>query len=193
MDEDLRRGIIAHATGWQLEAMLILGYETRRRISSIRQLFWDDIDQEDWVVTWREETDKVGKELTVPLTAAAIDVLKGLPSRGIGHLPVFPSRSNPGVPVSAGAAQARLGRAKARWMAATPEEDRDALAERLHWLGFHAELRSGVRDPGFRSLPTKLQETISGKTFEMLTKTYDEVTVSDMRDQGDAIGIPKTG
>ncbi len=68
-------------------------------------------------------------------------------------------------------------------MAATPEEDRDALAERLHWLGFHAELRSGVRDPGFRSLPTKLQETISGKTFEMLTKTYDEVTVSDMRDQ----------
>ena len=40
---------------------------------------------------------RVGKELTVPLTERAIAVLKGLPSRGIGHLPVFPSRRNPGV------------------------------------------------------------------------------------------------
>ena len=191
MDDDLRRGIITHATGWQLAAMLILGYETRRRNSSIRQLFWDDIDQDNWVVIWREEADKMGKELTVPLTERAIAVLRELPSRGIGHVPVFPSARDPAMPAARTTAQTWLKQAKDRWVAATPEEDRDALRGRLYWLGFHAELRSGVRDRGFRSLPPKLQETISGKTFGMLTSTYDEVTVSDMREQGDAIGIPE--
>ena len=60
MDADLRSGIIAHSTGWQLEAMLILGFETRRRNSPIRQPFWDDIDQDNWVVIWREGPDTVG-------------------------------------------------------------------------------------------------------------------------------------
>ena len=59
--------------------MMVLEYETRRRNNAIRQLYWDDIDQEDWVVTWRGETDKIGKELVVPLTERAIEVLKGLP------------------------------------------------------------------------------------------------------------------
>ena len=76
---------------------------------------------------------------------------------------------------------------------ATPEAERAELRERLRGVGFHAELRGGVRAPGFRGLPLKVQETVSGKSFDMLTRIYDEVTVEDMREQGDAIGIPKTG
>ena len=173
--------------------MMILGHETRRRNSAIRQLYWDDIDQQEWVVRWRSEADKVKKEHVVPLTERAIEVLKNLPSRAIGHTPVFPAVRTPSEPLSVASRSAYMTLAKNRWLAATPEHERAALRERLRGIGFHSELRSGVRDPGFRGLPVKVQETISGKSFEMLTNIYDEVTVEDMRDQGDAIGIPKTG
>ena len=173
--------------------MMVLEYETRRRNNAIRQLYWDDIDQEDWVVTWRGEADKVGKMLVVPLTERAIDVLKGLPSRAIGHVPVFPSPKDPNVPVCSVTCQTYMTRAKKYWLRATPEAERAELKKRLRGVGFHAELRAGVRAPGFRGLPLKVQETVSGKSFDMLTRIYDEVTVEDMRDEGDAIGIPKTG
>jgi len=193
MDDDLRAGIGAHARNWQLGAMMVLGYETRRRNNAIRQLSWDDINQEDWVVKWREDSDKVGREDVVPLSERAIEVLKGLPSRGIGQTPVFPSQADPRKPVSGGTARTWMTVAKNTWLASVPDDERPALVARLRRVGFHAELRSGVRDPGFRGLPAKLQETIAGKSFEMLTKTYDQVTVRDIRDQGGAIGIPKTG
>ncbi len=46
-------------------------------------------------------------------------------------------------------------------------------------------LPSLIADPGpFRGLPLKVQETVSGKSFDMLTRIYDEVTVADMRNQG---------
>ncbi len=89
--------------------------------------------------------------------------------------------------------QAYMTRAKKYRLGATPEGERAELRERLRGVGFHAELRGGVRAPGFRDLPLKVQEAVSDNSFDMLTRIYDEVTVEDMRDEGDAIGIPKTG
>lgn len=197
MTAELRAGLIEHSVGWQLPAMMVLERETRRRNNSIRQLRWSDIDQDTWTVRWRSESDKVGREGVTPLTTTAIQVLKGLPSRGIGDTPVFPSARDANEPTSSRTSVSWLYQAKQRWLKATAEEDRDALTEALRGVGFHAELRAGVRDPEFRSLSPKVQEEFAGKTYQMLKSTYDEVTVSDMRDEGEGLGIPgaaeKTG
>ena len=192
MTEELRAGLIAHSYAWQLPAMLVLERETRRRNNSIRQLRWSDIDQDRWTVRWRSDTDKVGRESRTPLTETAIDVLKGLPSRGIGDTPVFPAARSPGQPTTALTARTWLHQAKQRWLAATPGKERDALEEALRGVGFHAELRAGVRDPEFRRLSPKVQEELAGKSYEMLKNTYDEVTSSDMRDEGRGLGIPSS-
>ena len=60
----------------------------------------------------------------------------------------------------------------------------------MRGVGFLAELRAGVRDPAFRKLSPKVQEELAGKSYEMLKNTYDEVTISDMRDEGKGLGIP---
>ena len=192
MTEDLRTGIIAHSRSWQLAAMLVLERETRRRNNSIRQLLWSDIDQERWTVRWRSDTDKIGRESSTPLTETAIQVLKGLPSRGIGDAPVFPAVRDPSQPVTISTAKNRLLRAKSAWLSETPESERGALKEALRGVGFHAELRAGVRDPEFRRLSPKVQEELAGKSYEMLKNTYDEVTISDMRDEGRGLGIPSS-
>ena len=114
----------------------------------------------------------------------------GVLERPTGKNPDF---KNSDVPVSRGTCQTYMTRAKNRWVQATPEGERAELKGRLRGVGFHAELRGGVRDPGFRGLPPKVQETVSGKSFDMLTRIYDEVTVEDMRNQGSAIGIPRSG
>ena len=117
-------------------------------------------------------------------------MLKGLPSRGIGDAPVFPAAWNPSKPVSRFVAASLLYRAKLAWLSATPEGEREALREALRSVGFHAELRAGVRDPEFRRLSPKVQEELAGKSYKMLKDTYDEVTISDMRDEGRGLGIP---
>ena len=52
---------------------------------------------------------------------------------------------------------------------------------RLLGVGFHAEKREGVRDPAFRSLPSKIQEELAGTRFETLSNIYDKVGVEEMR------------
>ena len=37
-----------------------------------------------------------------------------------------------------------------------------------------------------------VQEELSGKSYKMLMSTYDEVTISDMRDEGRGLGIPSS-
>ena len=86
-----------------------------------------------------------------------------------------------------------LTHAKRRWLASVPEQEKEALKAKLERVGYHAEIRSGVRAPEFRGLPPKIQEQIAGKSFKMIKSTYDEVTVADIRDHGEVIGIPKTG
>ncbi|MCZ6570947.1 MAG: hypothetical protein O7B23_12370 [Deltaproteobacteria bacterium] len=38
-----------------------------------------------------------------------------------------------------------------------------------------------MRDPAFRSLPSKIQEELAGTRFETLSNIYDKVGVEEMR------------
>ena len=53
-------------------------------------------------------------------------------------------------------------------------------------MGFHAEKRAGVRDPEFRALPAKIQETIAGTRYSTLRDVYDEVSTDDVREAWEA-------
>ncbi|MHB1194827.1 MAG: hypothetical protein ACYC6F_17510 [Longimicrobiales bacterium] len=189
MPQAIERGLIRHSSNWRFPALLILQRETRRRNSSIRQLDWTDIDQDTWTVQWRGELDKSGREIVTPLTPAAIDVLEGLPTRAGTGL-VFPADRNFSRAISRDSCQTLLRRAKAAWLAATPIEQRQALKKVLVRVGYHSEKRQGVRDPRFRQLPPKIQETLSGTTWEVLRDVYDEVSVEEMRDALAILGMP---
>lgn len=52
----------------------------------------------------------------------------------------------------------------------------------IRGVGYHAEKRAGVRDPGFLSLPAAIQEEIAGTNYTTLRRNCDEVSVEDMRD-----------
>ncbi len=181
MEEDLRAGLITHSPSWQFELALTLERETKRRNNAIRRLQWSDIDLDAEVVHWRGDLDKTGRENTTPLTQRALVALKAAPSRGIGATPVFPSSRRPGEPTPRHTFQTWLRRAKARLLKSLPETERPIWKERLRGVGFHAEKREGVRDPAFRSLPSKIQEELAGTRFETLSNIYDKVGVEEMR------------
>ena len=178
MTDELRAGLIAHGYGWQFPAMLLLGRETMRRNSSIRQLRWSDIDLNEGTIRWRAGTDKVGRESTTPMTLKAAEVIQGLP-RGIGDAPVFPGRD--GQPTPENTCRMWLNRAKSRWLDSVPEGEREPLRRRLWRVGYHAEKRAGVRDRTFRDLPVSVQEELAGTNFSTLRRVYDEVTVEEMK------------
>ena len=182
MPDDLRNKLIEYAPNWQFGLALVLERETRRRNSSLRQLRWSDIDQDAWAVRWSRDSDKAQRESVTPLTGPAIEALKQAPSRGIGSAPVFPSGKDARRPTPRDTFQTWLRRAKARFLGSLPESDREAVRERLRGVGFHSEKRSGVRDPEFRKLPPKIQETFSGTRFETLKDIYDHVSVDEMRE-----------
>ena len=102
---------------------------------------------------------------------------------------MFPSGVNPSQPTPRLTFQTWLGRAKENWLTSVPDAERPTLKERLKGIGFHAEKRTGIRDPEFRKLPPAVQEAFSGTRFETLRAVYDEVTVDDMRE---AMDLPKT-
>ncbi|HEY5490399.1 MAG TPA: tyrosine-type recombinase/integrase [Gemmatimonadaceae bacterium] len=59
----------------KMELALVLAEATGRRLGSIRQLRWEDINFERREIRWRAEADKKGKEWVVPMPAAHIDEL----------------------------------------------------------------------------------------------------------------------
>jgi integrase len=186
MTPEIRAALIKHAPSWQFVAALVLERDTRRRNSSIRRLDWSDIDQKEWTIRWRGEFDKDGRKRVTPLLSEeAKDVLRRAPSRGIAG-PVFPSASDPSVPTPGHTFQTWLRRAKAQLLKSVPENERESWKERLRGVGFHAEKRAGVRDPRFRALPAKIQETIAGTRYTTLRDVYDEVTTEDVRDAWEA-------
>lgn len=186
MTPEIRTALVQHGPGWQFEAALVLGRDTRRRNSSIRRLDWADIDQKEWTIRWRGEFDKDGRETVTPLlTEGAKSILRKAPSRGIAG-PVFPSAADPLVPTSGQTFQVWLKRAKAKLLRSLPEAERKGWKERLRGVGFHAEKRAGVRDPEFRALPAKIQETIAGTRYTTLRDVYDEVTTEDVREAWEA-------
>ena len=74
---------------------------TGRRLGSIRQLVWEDIDFTRDTILWRADTDKKGKAWTVPMPATFRDEIKSFRVRlgsAFGSL-VFPSHSDANVPV----------------------------------------------------------------------------------------------
>ncbi len=182
MPPDVRVLLIGHSPSWQFTAALELGRETRRRNNTIRQLLWSDVDLKRCEVSWRGEIDKSGWENVTPLTDLAVEVLRGLPVRGVGPVPVFPSATDPGKPTSRHTMQVWLQRAKKRVLNSLPPEERPAMARRLKGVGFHSEKRSGVRDPWFRSLPPKIQEEMAGTRWSTLRDHYDDVSADDIRE-----------
>lgn len=183
MTQEIRSALIMHSSSWQFAAALELEHETRRRNGSIRQLYWDEINLEEATVIWRAEADKARRDGKTPLTPRAVEILRSLPSRGIGHVPVFPSGKDRKTPASRHSFQRWLRRAKAGLLKSVPAEQREAMQERLRGLGFHGEKRGGVRDPHFRSLSPKVQEEFAGTRYETLRTIYDEVGVEEMRSE----------
>ena len=186
MTSEIRAALIEHGPNWQFEAALVLERDTRRRNSSIRRLDWSDIDQQHWTIRWRGEFDKDGRETVTPLLSEqAKDILRRAPSRGIAG-PVFPSASDSSVPTPGLTFQTWLRRTKERLLRSLPEAERPIWREMLRGVGFHAEKRAGVRDPAFRALPAKIQETIAGTRYTTLRDVYDEVTTDDVREAWEA-------
>jgi integrase len=57
----------------KMELALVLAEATGRRLGSIRQLRWEDIDFERSTIRWRAEADKKGKEWIVPVPESLLD------------------------------------------------------------------------------------------------------------------------
>lgn len=85
----------------KLELALLVTEATGRRLGSIRQLRWEDIDFRRNEIHWREDADKQGLESSMPLPNGLKDQLWRLRS-GLGALAgwVFPSPANPDEPLN---------------------------------------------------------------------------------------------
>jgi integrase len=85
----------------KLELALVIAEATGRRLGSIRQLAWPDIDFSGETIRWRADTDKKGKAWAIPLTPALRDELKSfrLKLGGVFGGLVFPSESDASEPI----------------------------------------------------------------------------------------------
>src|SRR5687767_12453801 len=85
----------------RLEMALVLVEATGRRVGSVRQLQWADLDFERDTVRWRAEADKKRKDWEVPLTPALREELRAFRVKlggTFGGL-LFPSPSDSSAPV----------------------------------------------------------------------------------------------
>jgi integrase len=87
----------------RLELALVLAEATGRRLGSIRQLAWSDVDMTKNSIRWVAANDKKGREWIVPVPKSLIDELQSFRVKlggAFGGL-VFPSESDPSVPIRA--------------------------------------------------------------------------------------------
>lgn len=75
-DADSSMAEIERARWVKMEIALVLAEATGRRLGSIRQLRWEDIDFERRTIRWRAEFDKKGKEWIVPAPPSLIDEMR---------------------------------------------------------------------------------------------------------------------
>ena len=72
----------AERTRWlKMEFALMLTEATGRRMSSIRQLRWEDIDLSKPQIRWRAEADKKRKEWCIPIPAGLVDEIRSFQRR----------------------------------------------------------------------------------------------------------------
>ena len=102
MPEDTYQALVAVADQIhpQLKLALVLAEGTGRRLSSWRQLRWDDVNFEVkpfGSIRWRAEYDKKGYEQTVPMSGVVRDALLEARKRdkAIGATWVFPADTEP--------------------------------------------------------------------------------------------------
>jgi integrase len=60
----------------KIDLALVLAEATGRRLGSIRQLHWEDIDFGKGMIRWRAEADKKRRESVVPLPPKLVDELR---------------------------------------------------------------------------------------------------------------------
>lgn len=84
----------------RLELALVVAEATGRRLGSIRQLRWEDVNFQRGEIRWRAEADKKGREWLVPMPQKLGEELKGFQRRlgAVGGW-VFPAEKNPGQPM----------------------------------------------------------------------------------------------
>ncbi len=85
----------------KLEAALVIAEATGRRLGSIRQLAWQDIDFHESIIVWHAASDKMKKDWRVPMSEKLRDELKAFRLKmgsAFGGL-VFPSERDPSIPV----------------------------------------------------------------------------------------------
>lgn len=84
----------------KIELALVLAEATGRRLGSIRQLRWEDVDFERGVIRWRAAADKKGQDWEVPMPEALAAELRAFRRElaAVGGL-VFPAELNPDEPM----------------------------------------------------------------------------------------------
>jgi len=80
----------------KIELALVLAEATGRRLGSIRQLHWEDVDFTKGTIRWRAEADKKRRESVVPLPSQLLDELRAF-RRVLSAVagPVFAAVKNP--------------------------------------------------------------------------------------------------
>jgi len=80
----------------KLELALVLAEATGRRLGSIRQLRWEDVDFDKHVICWRHDADKRGREWQMPMSKSLADELRDYQRRfgAVGGW-MFPSERKP--------------------------------------------------------------------------------------------------
>jgi integrase len=84
----------------KMELALVLAEATGRRLGSIRQLRWEDVNFQRSVIRWRAEADKKGQEWVVPMPPDLAEELRSFQRRlgAVGGW-VFGAERNPDVPM----------------------------------------------------------------------------------------------
>ncbi|MFQ6045120.1 MAG: tyrosine-type recombinase/integrase [Gemmatimonadales bacterium] len=84
----------------KMELALVLAEATGRRLSSIRQLRWEDIDLDTCEIRWRAEADKKGREWIAPLPDSLVEELRVF-RRRLGAVAgwLFPGEHKPNQPM----------------------------------------------------------------------------------------------
>lgn len=163
ISDEQHAALMKHSPNWRFALVAVLCRETLHRMNSVRQLRKEDIDRGRNRINWNPAFDKTERELVSPLTPEALDAMDSIPTPTVLSPWLIPSEQDPSKPVSRDVLNKWMQAAK---KAAGITEDR---------VGFHAYKRAGIRTEGFRELHPKVQEQLTGTSFEVLKDIYDRV------------------